>query len=458
MYLSLEKILGFVFNDRLSSNDILRFNDIYYSNKRAEPQTDEELLDYILNIAGYYNLDVYGNMLSHFGLSAYLEKKHKAGQLLTFDDLDKKYQNIKTASDIINGGCRGGILIRWTNSVYKWFLLPEYKEFLEPAILRGKVDRLIYKMVGKHPQKIMPEKIMLKTSDDCMKYMLDCLMGLGRIVDLDARITKKYHYKEYTAEDEQLLAKFNDYLEKMRAKGLLLGEEEVAKRFGFARLAEQFGVDFNAYALCYYGEQRPTKILQALKNGSRYLLLPIENLDDFTSCVGIGKDKTGAGFFFNKDFVLKKLYGHTCLVTPENIKKFEKTHQAPANGNIVELIEYCVDFASYYGIILEAENLFPINLIEFLKCKQQRGELLDASDVKERTKIDKNVLVMLNNFRKANPTETLRYRVICGYNAPQMYLKAGALEKFVEGARQYQFVTLINKELDRLKKQKRKKR
>ena len=90
MNIVLEYLLKIMFGKKLFNKHwIANFNRVYFSNHNPEIKTNEDMLEYILNFVGYYNLDLSFTQLKDFGIADYIQKKHADGSLLSASDLNK---------------------------------------------------------------------------------------------------------------------------------------------------------------------------------------------------------------------------------------------------------------------------------------------------------------------------------------------------------------------------------
>lgn len=435
MNILLENLLKILFGKNLvGEHSFADFNRVYFSNRNPEIKTNEDMLDYILNFVGYYNLCIPLAKLKDFGVIDFLQKKQADGSLLSTRDLNKMY-GINNSRKLLELVERGVVTYYNPDDKYNWytyvdnsyrqsmFLQAKYKPLFYQALLRDRLNTKIYKMTDIHPRK-NESNIRFRTTNDFKRYILDCCI-LNRFVI--------YERPESTD--------FINYLDKLHQEGRLLGGVDIERHFGLSGSKIILGDNFGQKLLNQYWVSGANKSIGFIRDGAAYSYLPIENIDDFTRWV-----KSADNTIFcltDKDLALKTFFKETKLLTPENIAAFERVRPAPPKKDIFQIIDYCIDYASFYVVPLQDFRISPYSLSKVLNEKRQQGELLTAADIERVTGINKYIPSLLNSFGKTYPYSTLRF--VEDYGSSQTYLRANMLDSFIAGAKQYQFITSFAK-------------
>ncbi len=435
MNIVLESLLKIIFGKELGGKHrVADFNRVYFSNRNPEIKTNEDMLEYILNFVGYYNLYLSFSRLEDFGIVDFIQKKHADGSLLSVSDLNKMY-GINNSGKLLEHVERGVITCYGVydkrnaysriSHDYGWsmFLQTKHKPLFYQALLRERLNEKIYKMTDTKPWK-HNSNIKLRTTNDFMPYILDCCISCSLVI-----------YNRPKSAD------FMNYIDQLHKKGLLLSGPDIEKRMGLPIDGKITGTDFGQTLLNQYWVSGSRKSIAFMRGEKAYSYLPVENFDDFVKWTQSADNKMFC--LTDKDLALKIFFGERAL-KPENIAAFERAHPTPAKNNIPQVIDYCIDYASFHNLILQDFRISPYSLSTVIEEKRQSGELLTATDITRVTGINKYVPTLLKSFGKSHPHGILRFSD-SEYCTPKYLLRANMLDSFVAGVGQYQFITSFAK-------------
>lgn len=414
-----KEMLKILFGKRLrAEHNIADFDRMYFTKGCPEIKNKEDLLDYILNFAGYYNLRLPNDRkapLDDIGMTKYIRKKYTEGALLSEHDLDKEY-GILNACDLLAHVGRGVI----TCPDSSMLLQTKYKPLFYQALLRDRLNTKIYKITNVRPWK-NDANIILRTANDCMRYMMDYCISNG-----------------LTVYDRQESADFIKYLEKSHGEGRLLNGADIERYIKVPGLGDGL--------LKQYWASGTKKSINFIRNNNVYVYLPIGNLDDFLGWVQ--RDNNA----MLKNSVLKTFFADPTTLSPENVAVFERMCPGHRKNDITQVIDYCIDFASFYNIKLREFSGAPYSLVKIIDKKRRDSDLLNAADIEHKTGINQCVPALLRHFGKTNPCGTLQFVDNNGFS--ELYLRSDSLDSFVMGAKQYRFIISFMKLTDAFAKQK----
>lgn len=421
MNVVLEKILQIIFGSQLDSkHSIQDFNRVYFSNKRREIKSEEDLMDYIMNFAGYYNLYIPSTASLHMNIKNYIHKKQAEGSLLQHNDLNRMY-GISNARVLLTHVERGV----FTASDSGAYLLPQYKPFFYQALLRDRMYKKLYIMTGvyRHDRQ---DKRKLRTTDDIMRCMYEHCVSNKLVIN-----------------ERPESADFIEYLNRLHHAGKLLNGGDIERYLGVFAGNKIACNGFGDMLLNQYWVSGAKKSIAFIRDEEPRTYLPVENLGNFISWAKSTNNKIFC--LTDKNLALEAFFGGMHITGPENISEFERVRsaRAPRQNDMTQVLDYCIDYASFHNVTLQEFKIYPYSLSGVIEEKQRNGDLLTAADISRVTGIDKHVPSLLNSFSKNCPGGTLRFTAYNGFS--QLYLRAENLKSFVTMANQYHFITSFAK-------------
>lgn len=327
-----KEMLKILFGERLrAEHNIADFDRVYFTKRRPEIKNKEDLLDYILNFAGYYNLRLPNDRkapLDDIGFTKYICKKYAEGALLSEHDLDKEY-GILNACNLLAHVGRGVI----TCPDSSMLLQTKYKPLFYQALLRDRLNTKIYKITNVRPWK-NDANIILRSVNDCMRYIMDYCISNG-----------------LTVYDRQESADFIKYLEKSHGEGRLLNGADIERYIKAPGLGDGL--------LKQYWASGTKKSINFIRNNNVYVYLPVGNLDDFLGWVQ--RDNNA----MLKNSVLKTFFADQTTLSPEKVAVFERMSPGHRKNDITQVIDYCIDSDSLDSFVMGAKQYRFI--ISFMK-------------------------------------------------------------------------------------------
>ena len=242
-----------------------------------------------------------------------------------------------------------------------------------------------------------------------MRYMMQCCIS-----------------NELTIYDKPESACFINYLDKLHKDGRLLNGADIDRRVKVPRLGDDL--------LKQYWTSCAKKAIKIARNNNVYVYLPVDNLDDFLGWVQ--GDYNTAKFVYQ---VQKTFFRKADLLRPERTDVFERTCPTHRKNDITQVVDYCINFASFYNIKLCDFPDAPYSLAKIIDKKMHDGDLLTAPDIGRQTGINnQRVRGLLKRFGKTNRGSTLQF-------SEYLYLRSDCLDSFITGVKQYQFIKSITK-------------